>query len=173
MKKFLALALALCLLCGGVALADDTTINQDSTGNTGSTTVSYTIQPNETYTVTIPSSVTLTADEDSALTGSMTIALDASNFNVYGKTINVKLTGTTNDFNLVNGTNKIEYSLTRSDNTEPLQIGALVLNWSLSNGLLYEAYTCSGTYAIRSTIPAHAPAGNYTDTLTFTVSVDE
>lgn len=172
MKKFLALALALCLLCGGVALADDTTINQDSTGNTGSTTVSYTIQPNETYTVTIPSSVTLTADEDSALTGSMTIALDASNFNVSGKKINVKLTDTTNDFNLVNGQQKISYFLKRNGNTEAIAKGSLVLDWASSNGLTYGSYTNNATYTISAEIPEHAPAGDYTDTLTFTVSVD-
>lgn len=171
MKKILAMVLTLCLLCGGVALAD-TTINQDSTSNTADTTVSYNVATCEDYTVTIPSSVSLTAGEGSELTGSMTLSLDASDFNVYGKHINVKLTDTANDFNLVNDEQKISYALKRMGSSDEITKGSLVLDWALSSGLLFNVYTVSAQYEISAEIPAHAPAGAYTDTLTFTVSVD-
>lgn len=91
MKKILALVIALCLLCGGAAVADATTINQDSVSRTANTTVSYTIATCEDYTVTIPSAVTLTAGEDSKLTGKMTVGLDCPKFNVAGKGVDVTL----------------------------------------------------------------------------------
>lgn len=174
MKKILVLILALCLLCSGMAFAD-TTIKQDSTDKTGKTTVSYSVATNESYTVTIPGSVTLTAttDEDSSeLTGSMSLSLKANDFNVSGKTINVRLTGTDNDFNLVNGGQKISYSLTRSGSSDAITKNATVLNWALSSGLQFNAWETSATYTISADIPEHALAGAYTDTLTFTVSVD-
>lgn len=162
MKKIFAMALALCLPCGMTALADNTTINQDSTSKTADTTVSYTIAENETYTVTIPSSVTLTGSDN--LSGMISIGLKTEKFNVPGKTIAVKLTSAENDFKLVNGEKKIPYTLKaagveyKADDT--------VLEWTYGN-----ATDQTKALVVSAIVSSNLPAGEYTDTLTFTVSV--
>lgn len=170
MKKILALVLALGLLCGGVAMADNTTINQDSTSKTASTTVSYTIATNETYTVTIPSSVALNPKQDStALYGELVIDLSAKSFNVAGKGIEVKLSNAA--FKLANGTNEIAYSI--QNGNSQVGKGDVVLSWMYSNFSGHQQIT--GARALlkitTDSIAATQVAGTYSDTLTFNVSV--
>lgn len=168
MKKILALVLALTLLCCGAAVAD-TTIDQSSTDRNANTTLSYTITKvdNEEYIVTIPSSVTLT-NGTSGLSGTITIKLDAPNFNVDGKKIEVKLTSSANDFSLKYGNSKIAYSIETSSNTVVAANGT-VLSWTYSD---QANTTASETLTVSSTDNLTAlPAGTYTDTLTFNVSV--
>lgn len=163
MKKILALVLALSLMFSVTALADNTTINQDTENKTASTTVSYTIATNESYTVTIPSSVTLTGTDN--LSGTLAIGLKTPNFNVSGKTIMVKLTRTANEFNLVNGEKKISYTLKASGVT--YKVNDTLLSWTYGRNT-------DQTLALvaQATVSSNLPAGDYTDTLTFTVSVD-
>lgn len=168
MKKIYAAIFALCLMCGTTALAagnNSTTINQDSTAKTGSTTVSYTIDKNETYTVTIPSSVSLNGTDN--LSGILPIGLKTDKFNVSGKTIAVKLTSTANNFNLVNGTSKIVYTLKASGKV--YNVNDTLLSWE------YGQSTTDQTLALVpvATVSSTLPAGDYTDTLTFNVSVTD
>lgn len=161
MKKLFSLILALCLLCSGAALADNTIT---ANNGTSSTTVTYTIQQNEAFTVTIPASVTLAAGETSGLSGSMTISLNADKFNVSGKGIDVKLSNAA--FKLVSGSNEIAYTIQKgSDN---VQKGDSVLSWAFGSG----AFAASQELKITAqTVAEHLPAGEYKDTLTFAVSV--
>lgn len=174
MKKILALVLTLCLLCGGVAVAENTTINQDSNDKTASTTVSYTIQANESYTVTIPSKVELKGASDpepSELMGTMTISLDATSFNVANKKISVTLTGKGSALKLKgDDTKQISYAIAK--NGSSISQNSVCLEW--------ESFSASSTASTELTIVTHGfgygkslPAGDYTDTLTFTVSVTE
>lgn len=161
MKKAFAMLLALCLLCSGAALAENSTINQDSASKTANTTVSYTIAANETYTVTIPSSVTLTNAGDN-LSGTVSVRLQTPNFNVMGKTIAVKLTKAA--FELANGTNKIPYTLKAAG--KEYNVDDTLLSWTYGEQTDQTLALVAG-----ATISSTLPAGDYTDTLTFTVSV--
>lgn len=154
------------MLRHSIAENTNTTIKQDTADKTAQTKVSYTIAANESYTVTIPSGVALT-NTDGTLSGSIEIGLDASNFNTTGKTIEVKLTD--GAFELVNGENKIQYEIKKSN--EKVVKNDTVLSW-----------ICTGTGSASQTetlavsannVAANLPAGEYTDTLTFTVSVTD
>lgn len=164
MKKILAMVLALCLMCGGAALADNTTINQDTQNKTANTTISYTISAGENYIVTIPSSLTLTNSGDK-LSGTIAIRLDASGFNVSGKTIAVKLSEAA--FKLVNGEKEIPYNI-KAAGVE-YKSGDTVLSWTYG-----EATDTTRALVVQSTSGlSNLPAGEYKDTLTFAVSVSE
>lgn len=168
MKKILAIVLILCLLCGGVALADNTTINQDSTSQNATTTVSYTIATCEEYTVTIPSSVTMSGSSDN-ISGSISISLNITKFNVAGKTIKVVLSSAANGYTdgkyaLVSGENKINYTLKQSG--KEYKPGDTVIEWTYGGGTQVSQSLNAQAYP-----SANLPAGDYTDTLTFTVSV--
>lgn len=166
MKKIYAAIFALCLMCGTTALAaekNSITINQNSTDKTGSTTVSYTIEENETYTVTIPSEVTLKNDKGT-LSGSVSVRLQTASFNVPDKTITVELS--TAALKLVNENREINYTLSAA--AKEYKAGDTVLRWTYgentdqTNALVATAYVSS-----------NLPAGDYTDTLTFKVSVTD
>lgn len=167
MKKILALVLALGLLCGGVAMADNTTINQDSASKTASTTVSYTIATCEEYSVTIPSSVTMSGSSDN-ISGSITIKLNTEKFNAAGKTIKVVLSSATNyadsQYALVSGENKINYTLKQSG--KEYKPGDTVIEWTYGGGTQVSQNLIAQAYPSSS-----LPAGEYSDTLTFAVSV--
>lgn len=166
MKKILALVLTLCLLCGGVAVAENTTINQDSTSKTANTTLSYTIATNETYTVTIPSKVELN-NKDGALSGTVSVRLQTPNFNVSGKTITVKLTSSANDLKLKLANSKSEIPYTLKAAGKEYKADDILLNWTYG-----EKTDQTLTLVAQATVSSNLPAGEYTDTLTFTVSVD-
>lgn len=158
MKKILALVLALCLCCG-IAVAD--TITEKSDSNTASTTVSYTIEACEEYTVTIPSSVKL-ENKSGTLSGLVSVRLDTSKFNVVGKTITVKLSEAA--LNLVNGASKIAYTLKNAG--VEYKAGDTVLEWAYGG-----ATDQTKALVVTAYMPSNLPAGDYSDTLTFTVSV--
>ncbi len=168
MKKLISLLLTLCLLCGVVALAD-TTINQGSDDKAATTTVSYTINTCEDYTVTIPSSVSMSGTSDN-ISGTISISLDTTTFNVASKTIKVVLSSAANGYTdgkyaLVNGENKINYTLKRSG--QEFKLGDTLIEWTYGNGTQVSVSLIAQAYP-----SANLPAGNYTDTLTFTVSVE-
>lgn len=171
MKKLFALVLTLCLLCGMTALAEDTTINQDTEEKQASTSVSYTITPCEEYTVTIPSSVTLTTDPNNStkLQGNMQISLNADKFNVPGKSILVKLQNRGESLKTQNDANSyIAYSVLKTN--AGVQLGDTILSWAWAwNG----AKQASVTLDIAASISAALSAGTYTDTMTFSVSVEQ
>ncbi len=169
MKRILAFALALCLLCGVTAYADNTTINQDSASKEASTTVSYTIATCKEYTVTIPASVTMSGTSDN-IRGSITVQLNTTKFNDAGKTIKVVLSSAANGYEnnkyaLVSGENKIPYVLKQEGNE--YKPGDTVLEWTYGEGT-----QVSKTLNAQAYPSSNLPAGTYSDTLTFTVSVD-
>lgn len=166
MKKLISLLLTLCLLCGVVALAENanTTIDQNTTEKTATTTVSYTIGTCEEYTVIIPSSVTMTATGTN-LSGTVAVRLQTPDFNVSGKTITVKLTQSLNNLTLVNGTNKITYTLKAAG--KEYNVGDVVLQWTYG-----ESTDQTNALVAQATLTSGLPAGEYSDTLTFTVTVE-
>ena len=152
-KKIITLALAAAMLSatGITAFAADTEVNQDTTPPTGATTVNYQVDP--AYTVVIPESVTLT---DADVTAIIKIYGADENSNVVigkGQKVNVANTDgdtiayTVNDKNAVADLTTVA-ECTAADGKKDTNI----------------TFTKTGTAAY---------AGTYTDTLTFTVSLED
>lgn len=167
MKKFLAILMTLCLLCGALAFAEESTANtitNKTENKTANTTVSYKIAENDSYTVTIPSKVTLEDKGSGQLSGILSVKLLTTNFNISGKQITVKLT--TCALKLVYGTNKISYTL-KAAGKEYAQ-GDSIITWTYGD----KTTNTTNTLVVGATVSQTLPAGEYTDTLTFTVSVE-
>ena len=162
MKKILCLLLTLSLLCAGVALAD-TEITTD--GGTGSTTVTYTIPEAQTgYTVIIPPSVSILQGETSA---TMQISVGADSTLESGKTLSVKLESSANNFSLklAGGSETIGYAVKKDSQT--VNAGDAVLSWKGD-----EAIPAATTLTMELTESTDGKtAGDYSDTLTFKLSV--
>lgn len=161
MKKIIALVLSLCLLCGAAALAET---------KTGSTKVTYTIETNNSYTLTVPASAPLNQNEGGP-TSYMDVTLDATNFNVSGKTISVALTGAA--FELTNGTDKLPYTLKYGTNkgNQPgtvLNLNDTILTWTYGDEAVVKTDV---RINVSSSAVTGMAAGEYSDTLTFTASV--
>ena len=160
MKKRICLLLALGLLCAGAALAD-TSITTD--GGTGSTTVTYTVPEAQTgYTVIIPASVTIPQGETST---TMQISVGADSTLESGKTLSVKLESSANSFQLKQGDNAITYAVKKDSQT--VNAGDAVLSWTGG-----EAIPAATTLTMELTESTDGKtAGDYSDTLTFKLSV--
>ena len=160
MKKIFCLLLALSLLCAGVALAD-TEITTD--GGTGSTTVTYTVpEPGTGYTVVIPASVAILQGETSA---TMQISIGTGSTLESGKTLSVKLESSANSFQLKQGDNAITYAVKKDSQT--VNAGDAVLSWTGD-----EAIPAAATLTMELTESTDGKtAGDYSDTLTFKLSV--
>ena len=160
MKKLIAfvLALAMATVMSVTAFAADTTITQDTTPKTGDTTVKFSVDP--TYTVTIPGEVTLTYDEtSSSYKGSGDITTGAVRLRLY-EYIRVAVTG---DFKMTSAENaELLYTMTIGDSASAVASGDTVATFVTST----EAQRVTLNYSAAN--PTYA--GNYTDTLTFTIS---
>ena len=164
MKKALTLALVAALLTatGITAFAADTEVNQDTTPPTGATTVNYQVDP--AYTVVIPESVTLT---DADVTAIIKIYGADENSNVVigkGQKVNVALTESANGFKVKTADgDTVDYTVNGENTTAAL---ASVAECTADDGTKNTdiTFTKTGTAAY---------AGTYTDTLTFTVSLDD
>ena len=158
MKKFVTLLLtaALAVTAATTAFAD-TKVGPDTNPPSGSMYVEYTVNPK--YTVTIPASVTL---GQSATVSARDVKINKN------QNLIVKLTGTSGNNNAFTVTaNGAELAYTVKKGTADIAVGNEVLNVNsttasdeLSAELSFVAPT-SATYA-----------GNYTGTVTFTVSVE-
>lgn len=162
MKRTITIVLALCLLCVAVSLAEST--------KTGSTKITYTIATSDSYILTVPATAPLNTDEDGP-TGYMEIGLDATGFNVSGKTISVKLTGAA--FKLTNGTDMIPYELKYGTNKGSqsgtvLSLNDTILSWTYGDQTVVS--TDVRIHVASSAIVGKAD-GYYSDTLTFTASI--
>lgn len=154
MKKFVTL-----LLTAALATAAATTAFADTIVNpaNGQMKVTYTVNPS--YTVTIPASVTL---GEKATVSASGVKINKN------QNLIVKLTGTSGNNNAFTVTaNGAELAYTVKNGTTDIAVGSEVLNVNsttasnkLSAELSFVAPT-STTYA-----------GNYTGTVTFTVSVE-
>ncbi|MCH5250073.1 MAG: hypothetical protein J1E98_09070 [Lachnospiraceae bacterium] len=162
MKKLLAVILfALITINMSIISLAAEDITQDSQEQSGETNVNYNI--GLTYTVTIPASVTFTDSEKLVERG-----LQASNvFINEGTSLNVKISSR-NDFKMKCGDGYIDYSILYNSNEATEGNNYTIL--TVGNG------DTAGWVILRFTTELdkkHAKyAGNYTDTLTFTVSVD-
>lgn len=179
MKKFLAILMTLCLLCGATVLAEelgtnnDILINQDSDNKSAATTVSYTIAENASYIVTIPASLPLAMTSWGKPDATLPIKLDATNFNVNGKQIAVKLS-TAETRVLTGATSKrtIPYNISKNSSTlVPIENGTAILTWSLNS--TNRVVETSVYVFVPVLIDATLPADTYSDTITFTVSVTD
>lgn len=162
MKKIFCLLLTLSLLCMGVALAD-TEITTD--GGTGSTTVTYTVPEAQTgYTVIIPASVTIPQGGTST---TMQISIGTGSTLESGKTLSVKLESSANNFSLklAGGSDAIGYKVEKD--SQNLSANDEVLSWTGG-----EAIPAAATLTMELTESTDGKtAGDYSDTLTFKLSV--
>lgn len=159
MKKLLTLLLtaALATAAATTVFADDTQIKPNTTPPTGQTTVTYTVAP--TYTVTIPAKVTL----------GQTATVSASGVKI-NKTQNliVRLTGTSGNNNAFTvNANGAELTYTVEKDNADIAINSEVL----------KVNTDTSTDKLSAKLSFVAPksvtyAGDYTGTVTFTVSVE-
>ena len=162
MKKVLCLLLTLSLLCAGVVLAD-TEITTD--GGTGSTTVTYTVpEPGTGYTVIIPASVTIPQGGTST---TMQISVGADSTLESGKTLSVKLESSANGFKLqlAEGSETISYKVEKDG--QAVNASGDVLSWT-GGQAIPEAATL--TMELTESTDGKT-AGDYSDTLTFKLSV--
>ena len=155
-KKVLAgfLALTLCGLMSMTAFAAD--IDQDSTAQSGSTDVSYNVQP--VYTVTIPQSVAL----------GQTATISAKDVVVAsGKQVAVALTGTSGDGNAftLKSAEGAVISYTVQKDSQNVSLDDTVLTVNPKDGT-------TGSTTLSFIAPSSITyAGEYTGTVTFTISV--
>lgn len=161
MKRLLASILALAMCCAMAVPVFAATIDQDSQDKTGSTAVSFEVAP--AYTVTIPETVelgrvdtngTITYENDATITAAAGVRL------LNGQKIQVTIDS---DFTLTANNTDLAYTISVNNN-EVAQ-----------NGVVAEFGT--GTQAQSSTIHFAAAdpeyAGNYSDTVTFTLQVTD
>ena len=150
------------LLCMGVALAD-TEITTE--GGTGETTVNYTVpEPGTEFVVIIPPSVTIPQGETSA---TMQISVGAGSTLESGKTLSVKLESSANNFSLklAGGSDTIGYKVEKD--SQAVNAGNAVLSWTGG-----EVIPAAATLTMELTESTDGKtAGDYSDTLTFKLSV--
>ena len=138
------------------------TFTQENAGQqTKNTTVNYVVDP--VYTVVIPETVTLT---DAGATETISIYGATAEDTVViprGKSVNVALTASTNNFNVKNADNEtIAYTVNSENDTENLTTVAECAAGAKKDTNITFAKTGTASYA-----------GTYTDTLTFTVSLKD
>lgn len=172
MNRFLALALtlALALSLSVTALAEDTKIEPGTNGepnpSSASTSVEFNVDP--TYTITIPKKVelskktdsgTVTYEQDAKITTSAGVRL------LNGKSIQVKLSagdGET-EFVLTSGESAtLDYTVT-VDNTEIENNGVVAT---------FETNAAEQTSTLHFAANDPTYAGQYSDTVTFTISIE-
>lgn len=162
MKRILCSLLVLSLLCAGVALAD-TNITTD--GGTGETTLTYTVpEPGTEFVVIIPPSMTIPQGETSA---TMQISIGTGSTLESGKTLSVKLESSANNFSLklAGGSDTIGYKVEKD--SQAVNAGNAVLSWTGG-----EVIPAAATLTMELTESTGGKtAGDYSDTLTFKLSV--
>lgn len=158
MKKLLTIMLALVMVLSLSVTAFAAEIDEGSADPTGSTNVTFQVDP--TYTVTIPATVTLVKDSE---TGNykQDATITATDVRLEeGKVIVVTLSG---DFTLTAGTTDLPYTVTVGEDTTAVANGAVVATFVTST----EAQSVTLHFAADN--PTYA--GSYSDTVTFTIAV--
>lgn len=152
MKKIFALLLTLCLLCSAVVLAEgNTTIDQSSADKTASTTLKATVD--ESYTVIIPSELNITTG---ATTTPLTVKVEALSLHANRQ---LKVTVDTTSGNLVNGSNNLPFTVTVGDTNATSLVFNAIAQKDFSINIADSAWKS-------------AAAGDYTATLTFSISIE-
>ena len=163
MKKTLSMALALTLALSLAVPAFATDITVD--GGVGETVVTY--GTSQGFTVTIPADFTI----DSA-TQKASADVEAENVLIpYGKTLNVRISGDdyVDSWELIDtaeASNQLTYNIGTTEGGNDIVNNSVVLSVAAGNtsGVTETLY-----FEVIDTL---TKAGTYTDTLTFTVSVD-
>lgn len=161
MKKLLTVVLTLAMVLSLSVTAFAADINQDIDPKTGSTNVTFNVDP--TYTVTIPATVELVKTGTDTITyeKDMTITAAAGVRLLEGQSIQVTLTS---DFNLetaASSTYKLPYTVTVGGST--IQNNGVVATFGTNTA------EQSSTLHFAANNPTYA--GDYSDTVTFTISV--
>ncbi len=165
MKKFISIltALALTLSLSVTAFATDTTVDQDSDDpKTGTTAVTLNVNPS--YTVTIPVTVELNAQGTDPETygSSMDITADADVRLLEGKVITVTITS--------------DFTMEDSDTGSTLDYTVAVDGTDITSGgtvATFKTSTAAQTSTLSFAADAPKYAGDYSDTVTFTISVTD
>lgn len=165
MKKILTLALAAAMLSatGITAFVADTEVNQDTPApQSGSTSVTMSVAPS--YTVTIPESVVLNEQTDGTYSNDAVIT--ATNIRLNNKIINVTMDS---DFLLENAQGAVALPYTLTINNKEKASGDTVATFSTNADLTLVQQ--SDTMHFTADVPTYA--GDYSDTVTFTISVND
>ncbi|MEG1500629.1 MAG: hypothetical protein RR396_01595 [Clostridiales bacterium] len=132
-------------------------INQDSASKTAISTLTYNVLMKPSYTITIPANVNF-------LDGSSNVTIQAKNLaNLEGKRISVAITDTSdanNRFVLTNGSKELPYSI---------RVNGDMGDYSLGNELC--SFQSNGEQSYTMTAANPTSSGNYTGTLTYTISL--
>ena len=171
MKKLFAFVLTLCLLCGAVALAENTTtITNNSAEQSGTTTLTCVVDTS--YTVIIPSAVTIDLDTRK---GSGEVVVAAKPVIENNKWLRVTFAGTANVLgaatrllNTTSGYNVyIPYNIYKDgDMDNPIWKETSLL--TVGGGSDEQKVTLDFVIADDTEIKY---AGTYTDTLTFNIAI--
>ena len=158
-KKVFASVLALAMCCAMSVSVFAAEIDQDSDHQTGNTEVSLNVDP--VYTVTIPATVELDKIAGEAVTyeKDLTVVAEAGMRLQKDQTVQVKLAS---DFMMESDEDaSLAYTVTVND--EKIENGGIVATFETSDA------TQSSILHFAAADPEYA--GNYSDTVTFTISV--
>ena len=160
MKKFVTLLLtaALAITAATTAFAADGTIDVGPT-TTPVPTIPVTYKVDPSYTVTIPTSVTLNA----ATTSKATVKADGVTI-PYDKKLAVTLNSSKNFYVITDEGAKLKYNVKKDNGTTPISNGAAVLEVRSGSGSTELTFALDSNSAITY-------SGEYKDTVTFTVGL--
>ncbi len=170
MKKIISVLSVLALVGMPTTTAFADSITQDTTGSSGTTSVSYDIAPS--YAVVIPSGISL--DSSQTVEIKMTGLTDTEKPKLeYDQTVSVSLSNAKNGFSgsdgktlsLKSGMDSIHYTITGANGKTGK--GDVVAKFKYDPNKTLNDYKQTLTFALTSTVQY---AGNYTDQLTFTIS---
>ena len=168
MKKTISMLLVLVMMFAVAMPVFATEITTDATGsNAGETVVTYGF--NQSFLVVIPADF-----EISSSTKMATAEVKASDVVLaYGKTLNVKISGHDYDdawelIDIASAGNKLEYTIGTTEGASDIVNNSTVL--SVAAGDNWDSEVVETLYF--KVIDDNTTAGQYSDTLTFTVSVD-
>ncbi|MBQ8806070.1 MAG: hypothetical protein IJZ68_06255 [Bacteroidaceae bacterium] len=158
MKKILSLVLALCLCLSLGVTAFAATVTEESAAQSANTTVTYGVEAG--YTVTIPETVALNTEGKGQATVSAADVLLLA-----GKTLKVTVTGVDELVNTADNATTLSYKIGKTEGAADVVDGTVVLSVAAGNA------TGSQNLYFELTEDPTA-AGTYSDTLTFTVTVE-
>lgn len=162
MKKLLTIMLALVMVLSLSVAAFSAGITQDSNTKTADTSVTFNVDP--TYTVTVPATVTLAKAADGSYKQDATITATDVRL-LEDQTITVTLAS---DFKLITdaagATYELDYKVTVGDSSTAIATGDTVATFTTDTN------SQSSTLHFAAENPTYA--GEYSDTVTFTISVE-
>lgn len=176
-KKFAALLMVLCLVCGAVACAEELDQTITTNNGEGKTTVSYTVKTVDDYMVRIPTGATFT--QGNATTTLPIAIIPNEKFNSYGSTIAIKLSASSYSLHLQRkgGLEQISYKIfpravETCDPSEEIQIDTKLLSWTFDPNSENPNERVTADLCLVADIENAIVAGEYIDVLTFKVETN-